>query len=114
MKKLYFVFLGVIILFFSTTSLSNAQEYNITNITNHSYWDMRPQINASGQVVWSGFDGSDWEIFMCSICDGSDNTQITDNSYSDHATQINASGQVVWHGGNGSDYEIFLATPLNR
>jgi len=67
--------------------------------------DRDAMISDTGLVVWSGFDGSDYEIF---IRDGSAVRQLTDNGYDDTEPQINAAGQVAWVGGDGSDAEIFL------
>ena len=81
-----------------------------TQLTNNSYEDRHPQINANGYVVWygqpPGTSGSDWEIFLY---DGSTTTQLTNNSYDDWSPQINTNGYVVWYGGeNNSGFEIFL------
>ncbi len=66
-----------------------------------------PQINSSGQVVWSGRDnGTDSEIFLY---DGSTVTQITDNSTNDITPQIDASGVITWFGWDGNDWEVYTA-----
>jgi hypothetical protein len=56
-------------------------------------------------VVWRGYDGSDWEIFLY---DGATTTQITNNSNNDGSPQINDNGYVAWSGSDGSDDEIYL------
>ena len=56
-------------------------------------------------MVWNGFDGNDYEIFLY---DGLETVRITDNAYDDRIPQINASGQVVWYGSDGNDNEIFF------
>jgi hypothetical protein len=56
-------------------------------------------------VVWSGWDGSDWEIFLY---DGASTTQITNNGLADSTPHINNNGHVVWSGSDGSDDEVFL------
>jgi len=76
-----------------------------TQITDDSYYDGDPQINASGHIVWEKWDGSDEEIFLYN---GITTTQITNNSYDDDAPQINADGQIVWDGSDDTDDEIFL------
>lgn len=58
-------------------------------------------------VVWDGYDGSAYEIFLY---DGTSTTQLTNNSYDDRQPQIYGSS-VVWDGIDGSDCEVFLATP---
>jgi cysteine-rich repeat protein len=60
-------------------------------------------------VVWYGYDGLDWEIFLY---DGTGITQLTNNSYNDGAPQINNNRYVVWYGFDGSDHEIFLALSM--
>ena len=64
----------------------------ITQLTDNDYSARFPQINNSGQVVWQGDDGVDYEIFFY---DGTTITQLTDNDYSDRFPQINNSGEVV-------------------
>ena len=77
----------------------------ITQITDNSNDDKYPQINDNGQVVWMGYDGTDYQIFLY---DGASTTQITDNSNDDKYPQINDNGQVVWMGYDGTDYQILL------
>ncbi len=61
-------------------------------------------LNGSGEFVWHGFDGNDYEIFLYS---SGTITQITDNDYDDVDAQINSKGKVVWYGWDGNDNEIF-------
>ena len=79
-------------------------KYTITQITNNSYNDEGPYLNNSGEVVWSGYDGNDFEIYLYS---DTTVTQITNNSYDDRNPQINDAGNIVWDGYDGNDYEIF-------
>jgi hypothetical protein len=37
---------------------------SITQLTDNSYDDSKPHINAKGYIVWSGYDGIETEIFM--------------------------------------------------
>ena len=60
--------------------------YTITQITNNTYNDNSVQINDNGEMVWSGYDGTDHEIYMY---DGASITQLTDNPYYDFSPQIN-------------------------
>jgi len=60
-------------------------------ITNNSYDDYGPQINNNGYVVWYGWDGTDYEIFLYN---GTTTTQLTNNSYGDYFPQINDNGSV--------------------
>ena len=79
----------------------------ITNITNSVAIDKIGNINNVNQIVWSGHDGSDYEIFVYD-CNGGTTTQITSNSQDDIDPRINDNGVIVWSGSNGTDYEIFL------
>ncbi len=70
-------------------------------------------------VVWEGFDGNDWEIYLFSgdYYDEEEELpiilQLTDNSTDDHFASLWSTGpgvNVVWTGyeEDGSDLEIFL------
>jgi len=73
-------------------------------ITNNNYEDRRPRIH-NGLITWSGWDGSDWEIFFW---DGRSISQITDNSYDDYGPEIH-NGQITWSGDKDrSNHEIFF------
>ena len=65
----------------------------ITQLTDNDYGDYSPQINNTGEVVWSG-DSWGGDIFFY---DGTTITQLTDNDYGIGTPQINDSGEVVWH-----------------
>ena len=69
------------------------EEREVTIIEGNSYYDQNPQIYGSN-VVWEGYDGNDYEIFLY---DGSSTTQLTNNSYDDQNPQIYESN-VVWGG----------------
>ena len=88
---------------FLAVNSAYATDWTITQLTNDSYDDYYPQVYGSN-VVWDGWDGSDYEIFLY---DGTGTTQLTNNSYTDWIPQIYGSN-VVWVGSNGNDYEIFL------
>jgi len=79
-----------------------------TRVTTNDRDDFRPKLNASGRVVWSGYDGSDFEIYSANA-DGSDLVQITSNSSIDEAPQINAAGRIVWQSFDGAQYDIYCA-----
>jgi beta propeller repeat protein len=78
-----------------------------TQLTNNNFNDANPQIYGSN-VVWRGYDGNDYEIFLYNGSRGII-TQLTDNSFNDYGPQIYGSN-IVWHGFDGNDYEIILAT----
>jgi hypothetical protein len=104
MKKFFSIMVFLMVAIFGSQSIATAVDCP-TQLTNNSYGDYWPKINDNGYVVWRGFDGSDYEIFLY---DGTTTTQITNNSYDDKYTQINDNGYVVWAGSDGSDDEIFL------
>lgn len=75
--------------------------WKITQLTNNSTDDYNPSISGTN-VVWSGWDGSDYEIFSNFAGQLSNNNTIV--SY------ISISGtNVVWQGWDGHDTEIYLA-----
>jgi len=45
-------------------ALSAGAGFQIKQLTNNNAFDRDPQINANGWVVWQGFDGNDYEIFL--------------------------------------------------
>ena len=77
-------------------------------ITTNNREDFNPRINSSGRIVWSGYDGSDFEIYSANS-DGSGLVQITNNSYIDEDPRINSSGRIVWQSFIEKRYEIFCA-----
>ena len=68
--------------------------------------DWAPVVNAAGLVVWSGYDGNDYEIYA-RVYGTSGVTALTDNDQDDRAPQVNDAGTVVWQGFDGQDWEIF-------
>jgi hypothetical protein len=87
--------------------LYEAASGTTTPLTSNSSLDFNPQINASGDVVWNGHDGTDYEIFLYEAASGT-TAPLTSDSVDDATPQINASGDVVWRGYDGTDNEIFL------
>ena len=65
----------------------------IIQLTNNSHDDRDPQVSGSN-VVWSGSDGHDREIFLY---EGDSITQITDNEHDDLSPKVSGSN-VVWYG----------------
>lgn len=61
---------------------------------------------SGSNAVWSGFDGSDYEVFLYNIDTGV-TTQLTDNSWSDVSPQISGS-HVVWVHCDSVGCEVFL------
>jgi hypothetical protein len=80
-------------------------EYTVTRLTDNEYRDYQPQINDNNDVVWQGYDGNDYEIYMYEwLIDWV--WQITDNSYDDVNPKINNNGDIAWQGRDGSEYQI--------
>lgn len=79
--------------------------YEIIQLTNNDYDDWIPQID-NGQVVWEGYDGQDFEIFLFN---GNEIIQLTNNNYDDRRPQID-NGQVVW---TTSNYDVLLFNGTN-
>jgi Tol biopolymer transport system component len=108
-KKIVSVCSLAIVGVFAGMSIAEAA-YSTKSITQNAYTDWSPQINDNGRVVWQGFDGTDFEIFVY------DNamhvtTQLTNNTYEDNSPQINNNGQVVWVGQTyfgGGNKDIFF------
>ena len=76
-----------------------ASGWTINRLTNNDYDDRDPGISGTN-VVWSGWDGSDWEVY--SNYAGA----MTNNSRDDMAPAISGTN-VVWQRWAGSDWEIF-------
>ncbi|MGI0482621.1 hypothetical protein ACN4EE_17780 [Geminocystis sp. CENA526] len=76
----------------------NGQIFNVENsgiikITNNSTEDFNPQISGNN-VVWSGWDGNDYEIYFYN---GTSTIQLTNNNTNDDNPQISGNN-VVWIG----------------
>lgn len=75
----------------------------------NTFYDSDPQLNNSGDVVWTGGylddDGLRGEIFLY---DGSSTVRLSDNPYQDVQPYLNDKGDVVWWERDDSDYELFL------
>lgn len=79
--------------------------YTTSQLTDNSRSDYFPRINKVGQIVWSGYDGEDWEIFVYA---GGTTTQLTNDSLDDSGPLMNDIGQIVWSRSDGNDSEIIF------
>jgi beta propeller repeat protein len=79
--------------------------YAITRVTSNSYEDAFPQIKGD-YLVWQGYVGGDWEIFLYNVATG-ELQQITENNYNDMSPQTDGN-YVIWEGFNRTGGEIFL------
>ena len=69
--------------------------------------DLGYELNDDGFMVWQGWDGSDWEIFLTQETN-TNPPPFTNNSVDDRKPDINNAGTVVWQRRIGSDSEILL------
>lgn len=89
----------------------------ITQITNTTYDNIIPRWGSGNNIIWSGYDGHDWEVFYYN---GSTIKQITNNDYDDAHTSytylgktyytglsMNGNNKFVWSGFDGNDNEIY-------
>ncbi len=101
-KRIFSLILTVVIFGFLAANSAQATAWTVTQLSNDLGGG--PHIYGSN-VVWSGYDGSDMEIFLY---DGNSTTQLTNNSYNDYDPQVYGSN-VVWMGEEGwSDAEVFV------
>ncbi len=77
----------------------------ISQVTSNSYKDSHPQIKGD-YLVWQGYVGGDWEIFLYDIATG-ETSQITDNSYDDLSPRTDGS-YIVWQAFYDGEWDIFL------
>jgi hypothetical protein len=109
MKKAFALFPFLVTIFLLSTSICDAASYSITQLTDNSQGDGGGIINNEGYVVWCGYDGSVYQIFLY---DGTSTTQLT--TYGGSNPQINNNGYVVWTGRDGgTNAEIFLYDGTN-
>ncbi len=87
--------------------LSSGKTLNPGAMTSSPDNDQKPDINASGTVVWQrGSATTDAEIYLDS---GSGETNISNSAgVDDSDPRIGDGGHVVWEGDDGSDFEIYL------
>ena len=89
----------------------------LLNFTDNDLDDIALTTILSGSnVVWSGNDGNDFEVFLYN---GSETTQLTDNDIDDRFVKISDDNNIVWQQQNISESgegprSIFLATLWQR
>ncbi|MBW1858495.1 MAG: hypothetical protein JRI70_00095 [Deltaproteobacteria bacterium] len=77
----------------------------ITQVTANSIEDSLPQVKGN-LVVWQGYDGNDWEVFLYNVATGT-TIQITDNDEDDVSPQTDGR-YVVWLGFNDGEWDVFF------
>ena len=75
-----------------------------TQLTTNYYYDMAPQVYGT-KIVWYGWDGHDFEIFLFE--DGKGISQLTDNQFDDVSPVI-WEDQIAWEAYAGIDADIFI------
>lgn len=76
----------------------------VTNLTQSLFTSNNTHADIDGtNVVWQGFDGNDWEIFLF---DGSAISQLTNNNV-DELNPVVSGDYIAWSGDDGNDTEIF-------
>ncbi len=83
---------------------------NRVQLTDNDLEDARPHVS-EGKVVWRGYDGHDWEVFLY---DGQNTLPLTDNDFSDAAWDVGegpliSGSTVAWRGHDGNDWEVFVS-----
>jgi hypothetical protein len=112
MKRILPILCLSLFVVFAIGSISDAIEYNVTQLTDNCYKDELPWISDTGYVAWQAeVEPGNYEIFLY---DGQTTKRLTDNSYNDAGPGggpcVNADGHVAWNGqpgGSGTDLEIF-------
>lgn len=92
----------IAVLAFGAVAAAGQQDWSIIRLTDNAYDDASPAISDSN-VVWQGWDGHDWEIFLYT----GTTVQLTNNDYDDISPQISGAN-VVWQSWDGHDWEIRL------
>jgi Tol biopolymer transport system component len=79
----------------------------IFQLTENDTFDSGHDINGRGDVVWYGWDGSDYEIYLYKHRHDRVE-QITDNDYDDRYPVMNDMADIAWVGMPEEEGEIFL------
>lgn len=80
-----------------------------SQITNDGTSKMGYYINDLGQIIWSQYDGHDYELFLY---DKGLKTQITSNDFDDYNPVINNIGQIAFLRFDGITREVYQATSV--
>jgi hypothetical protein len=88
--------------------------YNITTestqkLTNNGMQKTGLTMNDKGELVWSEYDGHDYEMMYYK---NGFLKQITNNTVDDISQQINNNGQIAFIKSDGNDFEVYRANPV--
>lgn len=87
----------------------NTKINNSVDLTNtQGFGTFELKLADNGDVVWSLWDGSDYEVSSYQADSGSI-TQLTNNQIDDGITSINSNGTIVWLRHDVSDSELMMA-----
>ncbi len=90
---------------YTATDVFYKNDSDITNISNSpAIVESEHEINSNGHSVWTGFDGTDYEIYYY---DGKQTINLSNNTGEDRFPQINDQNHIVWQSFNGSDNDIY-------
>jgi hypothetical protein len=82
-------------------------EYTVLRLTDNEFHDKESRITDNSDVVWDGFDGNDYEIFMYER--RLDQVwQMTDNFCNDLCPTINNNGDIAWRQDDGETMRILF------
>ena len=102
--KIILIILVMTLICFGNVTAFAGMDWNVEQVTFNSMNDENPFINNMNEIVWSGWDGNDFEIFHF---DGSTVSQITTNNYDDRFPQLNDSGIMAWTGYDTNGSNVF-------
>ena len=88
--------------------LKLSQDSEPVQITMNDTNDCEPQVNDQGTVVWQGYDGSHWQIFM--YADGV-TTKLTEGMVQNTEPRLNSAGDIAWmvHDTDGIGIAVYNA-----
>ena len=104
-KRSTVVFSAMIALMLLTTSAALAVNEKFSQISHNTAIDSDPQVDGDN-IVWSGYEDGDSEIYLYQISTGS-TTQVSINTAWDSDPQVDGDN-VVWVGQPEGDAEIYL------
>ena len=79
----------------------------VSNLTQTATDESRTRIADNGDIVWIGYDGADWDIYLRRAGSAVNENLSTANGYEDNWPRLSNNGQVVWMGWDGHDWEIY-------
>src|SRR5438132_963417 len=78
---------------------------SVVRLTNSAAVAGIPRLNNKGQVVWTGWDGAGWAVYLWT---GSVVQRLTDGAIHGGGPDLNDVGQVVWAGWQGNEGNLHI------